>query len=334
MKLLMICGSFPPVACGIGDYTEKLINAMNNFDIEIELMANIDFSLSQTFKIIKRIKQINPNIIHIQYPAQGFGYGILPQILSLRFKTIVTIHEVSQFHPIRKLWLIPFTLRSNLIFTTKYELDYLKKIFPWFKNKSFIIPIGSNIVPTDLPVIKNRNTSEIISFGLIRPKKGIEKVLELAKLLKEHNSNYSIKIIGKVFKDNTSYYEKLRKSSLDLPIKWLINLSEKDVELEISKHLFAYLPFPDGASERRTSLLAMFSSNLLVFTTKGKFTPQEMMDLVLIVNDPCNLNDFLIDTTLIELTNILEYKGAKIKSYLNQFEWKSIASKHYDIYNQ
>ena len=335
MKLLMISGSFPPVTCGVGDYTEKLINALSHFDIEIELMANIDFSISQTLKIIKKINSINPNIIHIQYPAEGFGYGILPQILSLTYKTIITLHEVSQFHLIRKLWLVPFTFRSDLVFSTKYELDYLKKIFPWFKNKSFVIPIGSNISPSNSSnKNEHKNKSEIIYFGLIRPKKGIEKVLELARLLKEHNSTYTIKIIGKTFRDNSEYFDNLINSSNDLPVNWSINLSEKEVEMEINNHLFAYLPFPDGASERRGSLLALLTSNLLVFTTRGKFTPLEMNDLVLFIQNPNELNYFLKNQSQNELINILENRSAKIKSYLNQFEWKSIASKHYDIYNQ
>jgi len=336
MKLLLISGSYPPVTCGIGSYTEKLVLALQKFDIKIELLTNVDFSLSQLFHLFKTIDNIGADIIHIQYPSEGFGYGITPQILSLKYKTLVTIHEVSQFHPLRRLLLLPFSMRATLIFTNYMEYEYFRKIFPWHRKQANVIPIGSNIIfdnKQEAPFEK-KNITEIVYFGLIRPKKGLENVLDLAHLLQKRNSPYKVKIVGKTFRENSSYFNKIKMTAENLPVTWFLNHTDLEVSEELCKHVMAYLPFPDGASERRGSLLAVLNSGLLTFTTRGIQTPIEMDDAVVFVNDPLQVTLFLEELESHGLKEKVIKKSTEARKFLKNFEWDEIAKKHILLYRK
>ena len=334
MKLLMVTGSYPPQLCGVGDYTEKLVLALQNQGVDVVVLSNIDWSFSQLKNICKRIDETKADIIHIQFPGIGFKLSFVPQILSLKYKTIVTIHEVSQFHPLRKLWLLPFSVKSDLIFTSLFEYKYFKIICPWYNGKPNIIPIGSNIAgPINFPVnFHGKNTDEIIYFGLIRPKKGLEQVIELAALLKENHLDYKIKIIGKIIDKDLDYFYTIKKKTKSLPVEWLTNFSENEVSNELSKQTIAYLPYPDGASERRGSLLTVIKNGLMVYTTKGPQTPSVFANMVTFVEKPKELLDILAQLSKERVGIQLSEKSVNMQSFIKSIEWSEIAKKHLSIY--
>jgi len=330
----MISGTYPPQRCGVGDYTEKLVLALRNQNLKVEVLANIDWSLRHFKNICSKIDESSPDIIHIQFPSIGYGYGIVPQLLSLKYKTVITVHEASQFHPIRKMFLLPFSIKSDLIFSSQFECQYFKSIFPWFTRKPFVIPIGANI-GSSVNNFSNehRNGNEIVYFGLIRPKKGIEQVMALAVLLKEHHLDYQIKIIGQILDKNSEYFSDLKKATEGLPVQWLINLSENEVEKELSMQTMAYLPFPDGASERRGSLLAVLKYGLLVYTTQGPQTPAEFNKILTYVNSPVEFFKILTALDPEKITKKLLEKSGDAQSLMKRFEWPEIAKKHIDAYH-
>lgn len=335
MKVLIISGSYPPFVCGVGDYTEKLVIALQQQHVEVEVMANIDFSMSQLFNIRKRIKAANADIIHIQFPSLGFKYGFITQVLTLLYKTVVTVHEVSQFHPVRKMWLLPFSFRSTLIFTSLYEYRYFQKIFPWRKYVPHVVPIGSNITSNSQlppPDFASRDFSSIVYFGFIRPTKGLEDVIRLAALIKENSLPFKIIIIGRVVSKDTDYFEQLKVMAADLPVSWMVGLSEDEVAVQLTKPGVAYLPFPDGASERRGSLLAALHNQLAVYTTKGDQTPPDFDEAMNFVATPEEMVNVLLTLAKNGPGEAVFTKMSYSKEYLKSYEWPAIASKHIDIY--
>jgi hypothetical protein len=78
-----------------------------------------DWSVGGVKTILRRAQESNPDIIHIQYPTRGFESYLGPHLLSLRVKSVVTLHEASQAHPLRTISLLAFTVRSHLVFTTE-----------------------------------------------------------------------------------------------------------------------------------------------------------------------------------------------------------------------
>ena len=111
-------GSFPPMKCGIGDYSCNLAKSLAACaEIQIGVLTSVfdsnesesereglevfpimkSWGLAETLRVIKIIRYWSPDIVHIQYPTQGiYGllYWFLPMISFLmRRKVVQTWHE-------------------------------------------------------------------------------------------------------------------------------------------------------------------------------------------------------------------------------------------------
>ncbi|MDT3401761.1 hypothetical protein [Mucilaginibacter terrae] len=334
MKVMVLVGSYPPQQCGVGDFSYKLVNNFNDASTEIVVLANIDWSVKNIIAIVKEINFNRPDIIHIQYPSLGFGFSLVPQILSIIYPTIVTIHEVSQSHWIRKLSLMPFSFRSKLIFTNPFEFAYYKKLYPWVRKKSKIIPIGSNIELEQQIGLEDKNVVNIIYFGQIRPEKGLEEIANLSNMISEHKINYKIIIMGQLLTQFNDYYNKIFPLFDHSVIEWKLNLAEKDVSAVLSENLICYLPFPDGASARRGSLFAALQNNMLVFSTKGLQTTLNIEQSIVIVNTATEMLNILSSTDKEVYINIYKSKKTDIEAFNKSVDWSEIASQHLQLYSK
>ncbi len=326
----MVTGSYPPDVCGVGDSTFRLVSALQKMHVNVEVISNVNWATSNFLNVKRHISEINPDIIHIQYPTVGYGYHITPQILSLFFPTITTLHEVSQSNILRQWALYPFSIASrHLVFTSEYERKYACIWAPWVESRSKVIPIGSNIL-TGIQVTKPR-LEEVIYFGLIRSNKGLEDFIEVASLAKARKLNIGFRVIGMIDAKSHEYYTKLSNQTLNLPITWSIGLSHSEVADYLSKSSLAYLPFPDGVSERRGSLLAALSNSVAVVTTKGTHTPSVMQNAVAFADNPNHALGII--TKLIADSNQLAFLQKAGYEYAQQFSWDIIAKKHIALYN-
>lgn len=328
MKIAMVTGSYPPDVCGVGDYTHRLVTELKELQCDIEIVTGYKWCISE-FLMIRKSLLRDFDIIHIQYPTVGYGHSLIPQLLTMLPNVVITVHEVSQVHVLRKISLLPFFILSkNVIFTSEFELRYVKNKIKLIPFQSHIIPIGSNISSPKIPMIKNNH--KIVYFGLIRKKKGIEQVIALSKKFKSLEKNMEIQIIGLVEKKMEKYFEHLKEETKNLPIEWLIGLPEKEVSLLLSRAEIAYLPYPDGASERRGSLLALLSNGVAVITTKGQFTSSDMYSSMLFTE---NIDEVLqCIECLIQNKNLKKQLVQQGLAYAKRFTWQQIALDHIKVY--
>jgi glycosyltransferase involved in cell wall biosynthesis len=235
---------------------------------------------------------------------------------------VVTLHEVSQAHILRRLALYPFSIRSkHIIFTTEYERRYASTRAPWISGRCTIIPIGTNIAVVDKPKIMD--IKDVIYFGLIRPQKGLEDILDLASLIKESGAHLAIRIIGKPHPKCIDYYHLLRKR-FELPDAAVADL--------LSRAAVAYMPFPDGASERRSSLMTLLANGIATITTKSPTTPSELDSVVKYAANPGQALQVAI--SLIDDTTVLLDMSAHARGYAGKFTWEFIAARHMDVYRK
>ncbi len=331
MKVLMVTGSYPPDFCGVGAYTENLVKNLRSLDIEVTVASEGPWIGFGSLSTVLKLRKVPSDLVHIQYPAIGFGQGLAAQLLCLfSYNAVVTIHEASQVHFLRRLALIPFLLRARyLIFTNEFERNYASRFCPWIRNKSSVVPLGSSIEAAS-PVDKTEN--RIIHFGLIRPQKGIEDVIEAARIVLSKHAKLRFLIVGTPDANSFAYSESLKLQSRGLPIDWQSRLSDENVATILSRGRFAYMPFPDGATERRTSLLALYANGVVVTTTASRMTTAEMKEASVIADSPGDAVSAFLH--LERDTDVEANVRAKALAYVQRFSWTRIAEAHGNIYRK
>lgn len=334
MHIILIVGAYPPRDCGAEDYTVRLAEALEQYGLEVDILAGGGRSVSETPSLIRRISGYRPDVVHVQYPTGNYGKSLVPQALATtmpRVPVITTLHEFSESHLLRKVADLPFALRSKaLVFTSEYERRHFLSWFPWVRKRSLVVPIGSNIPSYSGSV--RRDPSSIAYFGLIRPQKGLEEFLELAMLARDAGRPYRFAIVGDTAARYGRYPETLEERAKDLPVEWRIGLSPDEVSRSLSRSRFAYIPYPDGASERRGSLLAALGNGTAMITTEGPQTPEALRSAVCFAADPPQALRLL--DQLASDVDRADTLSARAIEYAERSSWRSIALAHRRLYER
>ena len=279
---------------------------------------------------MRELDQTSADLIHMQYPTTGYGWKLGPQAIATLRPLVVTLHEASQSHPLRQLSLAPFLLRArHVIFTNQYEQTHISRLAPWILNRSSVIPIGSNL---PLVHVQAKRTETVTCFSIVRPQKGLEDVVEMARLLHQRGSSARVRVIGALMPRWADYFQKLKSGSSGLPIDWDIGLGDRALSLALAETSIGYLPFPDGASERRSSLIALLANKACVLTTRGAHTPDAMRSCVVEVASPAEAVTQAL-ALMADPTSADQF-GQRAGEYAMQFSWNAISRAHLDVYNQ
>jgi len=329
VRVALICGPCSPGTCGVGDYTIRLARALTQKGIEAHLISSDNWNLLDAIKVHESSEKAKFDVLHVQYPTFGFGHTFIPQGLALLRSCVVTIHEASQAHILRKLALLPFSIRPRqLIFTSDCERHFAVRYAPWISRVSRVIPITSNISKFDGP--SERSMNEILYFGLVMPKKGLESVVALGELVKSSGLPFQIRIIGSCPAKHSAYFADLKSRTSRLPIVWDNDLADHEVAKRLASSSIAYLPYPDGVSERRASFKAALLNGLAVITTRGEHTPAELESVVTFCSNP---KEALV--AIRSLTQNAEERAKLVdrgRDYGRQFTWEGIAEEHLAVY--
>lgn len=276
---LMITGSFPPDICGVGDYVSCFISTQSAKDWA--LYVSDDWSLKLLLKKIREINAFHIDSIFLQYPTQGYGWSLLPQILCIyyvlftRKKFVVVLHEFSQRSLKAKMATFFLFFANKIVFTNDFEKEYAKTFFPFIHKRFLVIKILSNIKSASILSNWSERSYDLIYFGHIRPNKGLEDVLETTELIQKKR-RLKVAVVGQVLSDFQLYFDDLqRKYSLN-KIDYYLNKDSDVVSSLLNNSKLVFLPFPDGISERRGSFLAAIANGALVVTYSGRFTTSSL----------------------------------------------------------
>lgn len=331
MKILMISSSYPPDACGGADYTYLLVTHLERLGIEVEVFHRFAWkNNAKVFDFLRQLDKRTYDIAHWQYPTANFGLSLIPHMTSLVRRNIMTLHEVSYAHILHQISYLPFSLTEDLIFTTPYEVDYFRKLFPWRRKHMHVIPIGSNI-PKATP--SSIRLPEVLYFGLISPRKGVEKVIDLAEQLHKQGSQTinNVVIAGRIPDGYEWYYNDLKQRSEGLPVTWEMDQPAEVIAQRMAQASVAYIPFPDGASERRGSLKATLLNGLPTIATVGKATYEDLKQTLIPAADTSEAVLHQIDALLQDKPAWQRYAD-RSTAYASHFDWTEIARRHIKVY--
>jgi glycosyltransferase involved in cell wall biosynthesis len=266
------------------------------------------------------------DIVHVQYPSIGNRGSLCPHFLGMMkvaTGVVVTLHEFSALPLSQRISTHLFRFTSDqLLFTVDTEATKYGR--SWITKR--VIHIGSN-VPVFSPELPREPT--VLYFGQIRPNKGLEEFLELASRSQQLGKAFKYIVIGSVPQRRATYFAALRASPTP-GVEWLIDLPFEQVAELMAGSLAAYLPFPDGASYRRGSLLAALSNGLPPMTTVGPATPRDMLDILLPTHDWKEAIKHL-DSLHADPGAALAFSRAG-RIFAERFSWAQIARQHEMVY--
>ena len=330
MRVALLAGSYPPDDCGVGDYSGRLVEALRALGIEVEVLTRGAWSLGAAPSVLRSIRAARPDLLHAQYPSVGFGASLAPQaIVALsRAPALVTLHEFSQARLPRKLAIFPFAARARaLVFTSDDERAACRRWYPWVSRDAAVIPIGSNI-PAAAGIARRPRT--LAYFGLVRPGKGLEAFLAAARELRREG--FEVRVVGSPDPRHRDYHAALRADPANAGLTWLAGLDPAAVAAELSAARFAYLPFPDGASARRGSLLAAMTNGCAVVTTRGAHTTDDLAAAVAAAPTPADAVAEL--KRLAADPGAVETLSARGRAYAARGGWRAIAEAHVALYER
>ena len=331
LKVCFVVGEEKVNYCGVKDYATRLSEALGQIGITADVTAPPTWE-AMFMPYFRQLRERKYDIVHIQYPSIGYKWSLWPHLTGLftRYtRSVATIHEYSALPKLHKLSTHIFRGSvSRLIFTTEFEAGEFRARLGKLGSAQQIVPIGSN-VPTH-PSELERNLN-VMYFGQIRPDRGIEEFLSLAKLCFGLSRPFNFSVVGSIPKKHIDYYQAIRAKTPS-GVRWLIDLDSKAVAKEMASSLAAYLPFPDGASYRRGSLLAAMANRLPVISRKGEATAPEL------------LNGMMVADGAVQALARLDFIHAKpqearikalhARTLVRRFEWDEIATRHAEIYNE
>lgn len=364
MKILFITGAEPPLKDGIGDYTVRLVDTLKKSrGLEVEVISSKDIRSWNIFGVVDiacRVKDKDIDVVHIQYPSSKFrrtiALAFLPLFIKLKSrktKVVTTLHEFSISYPVNRLrQLIMILFSDRVVVSDAKEFKRLAGNWPgaFIKNKLVVIPIGSNIDVYEADAeIKEKFFKEhrlepkavIVSFfGFIHKNKGVEILLDTLVVLKNNKIPVFLVFIGEL-KPDDPYHRRIQHLIVSLGLEDSLYLTGYCTANQASGFLFmsdlCVLPFLDGATFRRTTLITALSHGLAVITTKaGGYVPEGFIDGSNIVLVPVNDKKTLAEAiTSLGQDNALRKKiGTAAREFSERFSWDNIAARHVELYRR
>lgn len=354
MKICFIVGAFPRMKCGIGDYCSKLAIELANQGNEVSVItstkASNDFKninvynivdnwdRSNTKRIISKLKEINPDIVNIQYPSDEYKnhyyiFNILPFIIKIRIrcKLTETIHEydLTKLSKQRKIrYFFNFILMNKVIVVEEIFKTLIKNDFK--KVNVNYIPISSSIPKIELSEkekddIKDKlgfKEKNVISyFGFVNEQKGVESLLKAISCIEDTQLLFLSELDS-----NNNYHKEILELIEELDIKNKIIITGfMESELEVARYLSAsdvcILPFTNGLKKRNSSFLAAYNQNIPIITTSSE-NDQDKDGIYFVA---CNNTDELTK----KIKVILE-KNEKVNR--EELNWKRVAEQYINTF--
>ncbi len=319
-------------------------------------------------RMASAVARYRPQIVQIQYQAAAYAMhpavNLLPIYLRRRapgIKVVTTFHDLRAPYLFPKAGpLRPASLRmmdsssAATVATNQADLSALggAGLGSGGSVKRWLIPIGSNLEctpPADFDRSQWRrqigattDTLIVSYFGFMNDSKGVEFLIQALEILAGRGLDWRLLIVGgetgQSDPTNRSYSDRIlqliKSRRLEERVYWTGFVAGEQVSAALLSSDLCALPFRDGASLRRGSLLAALTHGLPVVTTFPEQPDPLLVDgenVALTERDsPSALADAIEQMWLDPDARGRIALGARTLS--RQFQWSDIAGRHLELY--
>ncbi len=375
MRIGLVTGEYPPMQGGVGAYSRILAGELArlghavhvlssrqalNDDPAISLSSSISrWNLNSLRTIRAWARDLRLEVVNLQF--QTAAYAMSPWVHFLP-EALDAVPLVTTFHDLRFPYLFPkagplrdwivrrLARASRGVIVTNHEDQERLRGLP----RLALIPIGSNILATlpadfDPQPWRDRTGAQnsdflLAYFGLFNHSKGIEDLLDALAALREDGYPARLALVGggagSSDPTNAAFMDAMQARIHQLALEPFIHRTGYLDETTVGAYLAAadavVLPFRDGASYRRGSLMAAIHYGCAIVTTTPQvnipsFVDGENMRLVP-PGDPAALARALCDLRQQPEQAARLRQGAA--ALAGQFRWPAIAQSAADFFRQ
>jgi N-acetylglucosaminyl-diphospho-decaprenol L-rhamnosyltransferase len=315
---------------------------------------------------LRAARRTGAAVAHIQYQTGAYEMrptvNALSALLRARWgrPVVVTFHDLlvpylfPKAGPVRE-WANRLLARTASACVATNPEDY-ERLRGWGVERVELIPIGAN-VPRHPPAGYDRSrwrsdrglpdgAAVAAYFGFLNSTKGLDDLLGAVATLRERGDYRLLMVgggLGSSDPTNRATAEKLAALARDLGVQdrlvWTGYLPPEGVSAALLAADFAVLPYADGASFRRGSLLAALEHGLPIVTTEPKVEHQVPGWPVLVDGENALLvppGDASALAGAMERVarspELRERLSAGARELAEFFDWGHIARKHLELY--
>lgn len=357
MRVLLISGSLPPMKCGVGDYTGHLANALSRrMNTTVAVLTDVsatpspsDFQfevlpiccgwrMTDVLRIGLAARRWKPDIMHIQYPTQGYGQRYLPWFLPALFRLAgVPVVQTWHGYDSRRMsvhWILNAAVSGSLICVSQEYIDKMAPFYRWLNRRKHIqfIPNAATIPPirlsdkekSDLQLRFAASRAKlVVFFGFAYPDRGVELLFQVADPAHHH-----IVLISDLNSSDT-YHQLVLDCANRKPWAGKVTVTGYLPASDAGRLLAAadaiVLPFRDGGGMWNTSIRAGMAQGTFVLTTARERHGYDSTDNVYYAR-PDDVDDMrhALQTYVSRRHNVV---GQGLQS-----DWDSIARAHISVY--
>jgi polysaccharide biosynthesis protein PslF len=356
--------------CGIAPYSRRLALGLSESGCDVTVVADkagADESQLQMYRmrswslreVVRLALSLDPRarrILHLQHPTRAtrlkpsvYLLPLLVRILRPRARTVTTFHYIRPVDArtalLRVFFLVPAVASHAIVVTTAREASYIRAILPW--KRVIVAPAGITFETVQPGCDARRAVRErlgfqeddfvVAYFGFLVPNKGIETLLQAAAAAPAATK---LLVIGGAYEDGHKYESDLRdraaEPGLAGRVVWTGTVSDTVSGELLGAADCASLPYDEGASFKRSTLMAALQVGLPVVTTRGPELDPAMRDgenLLLVKPHDARALASAIDRLRLDgaLRRRLANGG---RDLLTLVSWDTITERHLALYDE